>query len=69
MAQQMVNGSHQDGSTTITMPMSKRYAVVGEPNHGKHYQKKPNKHGKTQPHWNLSALANGTLVLPSRKYN
>lgn len=69
MAQQMVNGSRQDGSVTTTMPMSKRYAVVGAPDSGLHHQRKPNRHGKIQPHWNLSALANGTLVLPSRKYN
>ena len=36
MAQQMVNGSHYDGSVTITNRMSDRYAVVGEPFHGKH---------------------------------
>ena len=36
MSQQMVNGSHYDGSVTITNRMSDRYAVVGEPNHGKH---------------------------------
>lgn len=36
MSQQMVNGSHYDGSVTITNRMSDRYAVVGEPFHGKH---------------------------------
>ncbi len=36
MAQQMVNGSRYDGSVTITNRMSDRYAVVGEPFHGKH---------------------------------
>ena len=36
MAQQMVNGSHYDGSTTITYRMSRRYAVVGVPGAGKH---------------------------------
>lgn len=39
MAQQMVNGSHYEGSKTITNRMSDRYAVVGEPFKGKH--KKP----------------------------
>lgn len=39
MSQQMVNGSHYDGSVTITNRMSQRYAVVGEPMKGKH--KKP----------------------------
>lgn len=36
MSQQMVNGSHYDGSVTITNRMSDRYAVVGEPFNGKH---------------------------------
>lgn len=35
MAQQMVNGSHYDGSVTITNRMSDRYAVVGTPFAGK----------------------------------
>ena len=43
MSQQMVNGSHygkgingQGSSVTITNRMTDRYAVVGEPNKGKH---------------------------------
>lgn len=36
MSQQLVNGSYQKGSLTVTIRMSHRYAVVGEPNHGKH---------------------------------
>lgn len=36
MSQQMINGSHYDGSTTFTNRMSNRYAVVSEPFHGKH---------------------------------
>lgn len=39
MAQQMVNGSHYDGSVTVTNRMSKKYAVVNQPFEGKH--KKP----------------------------
>lgn len=39
MAQQMVNGSHYDGSVTVTNRMSKDYAVVNPPFEGKH--KKP----------------------------
>lgn len=39
MSQQMVNGSHYDGSRTFTNRMSDRYAVVSEPFKGKH--KKP----------------------------
>ena len=47
MSQQMVNGSHrgtgkdgQGSSVTITNRMSDRYAVVGEPNKGKHRKAK-----------------------------
>lgn len=32
----MVNGSFYNGSVTFTNRMSDRYAVVGEPFHGKH---------------------------------
>ena len=39
MAQQMVNGSHYDGSVTVTNRMSKDYAVVNPPFGGEH--KKP----------------------------
>lgn len=67
MAQQMVNGSRHDGSVTITQPMSRRYAVVGTPDNGLHHQRKPNRHGKAQPHWNLSDLAHGIIELPHRK--
>lgn len=42
MAQQMVNGSHYEGSKTVTNRMSDRYAVVSEPFKGKH--KKPQDH-------------------------
>lgn len=49
MAQQMVNGSEYNGSTTYTNRVSNRYAVIGEPNRGLHHQRKPNRHGKTQP--------------------
>lgn len=36
MSQQLVNGSYRKGPQTITFRMSDRYAVVGEPFHGKH---------------------------------
>lgn len=36
MAQQMVNGSHYDGSVTFTNRMTQRYAVVNPPLQGKH---------------------------------
>lgn len=39
MAQQMVNGSYYNGSTTVTVRMTNRYAVVNPPFDGKH--KKP----------------------------
>lgn len=39
MSQQLVNGSYQKGPLTVTNRMSYRYAVVGEPNHGKHHVK------------------------------
>ena len=38
MAQQMVNGSHHDGSVTMTNRMTPRYAVVGAPYAGKHFK-------------------------------
>lgn len=40
MAQQMVNGSHHGGSVTVTIRMTHRYAVVSEPNKGKHRKAK-----------------------------
>lgn len=36
MGQQMLNGSHHDGSVTVTNRMSDRYAVVNPPESGKH---------------------------------
>lgn len=36
MSQQMVNGSHYDGSVTITNRQTYRYAVVNPPYSGKH---------------------------------
>lgn len=59
MAQQMVNGSHYDGSRTITNRMTKRYAVVNPPFEGKH--KKPQDAmsiKKRKMHW---ALRNAEL--------
>lgn len=52
MAQQMVNGSHYDGSITFTNRMSDRYAVVGEPFHGKHVKPQDKKSLiKRKLHW------------------
>ena len=39
MSQQLVNGSYQKGSLTVTIRMSHRYAVIGKPDHGKHHVK------------------------------
>ena len=39
MSQQFHNGGHHDGSKTVSIRDSYRYAVVNEPNQGKH--KKP----------------------------
>lgn len=54
MTQQMVNGSHYEGSKTITNRMTDRYAVVSEPFNGKH-KKSQNRdallHRKV--HWKL----------------
>lgn len=52
MAQQLVNGSHYDGSVTITNRMSDRYAVVGTPYGGKHLKPQTDaaKH-KRKAHW------------------
>ena len=68
MAQQMVNGSHYYGSVTYTNRMSNRYAVVSAPESGAHYQKKPNRHGKTQSHINISVYAAGLVDLPRNKF-
>ena len=70
MAQQMVNGSHYSlsGSEIITFPMSKRYAVVSAPECGLHFQEKPNKHGKTQPHISINEYAQGLVDLPRNKF-
>ena len=68
MAQQMVNGSHYDGSVTYTNRMSNRYAVVSAPESGAHYQKKPNRHGVTQNHVKLSSYAAGLVDLPYNKF-
>ena len=52
MAQQMVNGSHYDGSVTITNRMSNRYAVIGIPYAGKHLKPQDeNSLAKRHAHW------------------
>lgn len=43
MAQQFQNDGHHDGSVTISIRSTRRYAVVNEPGKGKHYHK-PRKH-------------------------
>ena len=37
MAQQFQNGGHHDGSVTISIRSTRRYAIVNEPGKGKHY--------------------------------
>ena len=62
MSQQMVNGSHYDGSVTITNRMSQRYAVVAEPLKGKH--KKPQDTAslkKRKTHWLLRKELNAVI--------
>jgi len=52
MSQQMVNGSEYRGSETFTNRMSDRYAVVGEPFHGKHLKPQdPVSLRKRKEHW------------------
>lgn len=52
MAQQMVNGSKYDGSVTFTNRMSNRYAVIGEPFHGKHLKPQDSASlKKRKDHW------------------
>lgn len=43
MAQQFQNGGHHDGSVTISIRSTRRYAVVNEPGKGKHYHE-PREH-------------------------
>ena len=52
MSQQMVYGSHYDGSVTITNRMSDRYAVVNPPFFGKHMKPQDEKSKeKRKAHW------------------
>ena len=60
MAQQMVNGSKYDGSSTITNRMSDRYAVVGAPFAGKHLKPQdPISLSKRKEHWFIRNLNRG----------
>lgn len=43
MTQQFQNGGRHDGSVTISIRSTRRYAVVNDPGKGKHYHK-PRKH-------------------------
>lgn len=59
MAQQLVNGSHYDGSVTITNRMTNRYAVVGEPYHGKHLKPQdPDSLAKRKARWKAKKTMN-----------
>ena len=58
----MVNGSHYDGSVTITNRMSQRYAVVGEPMKGKHKKPQdPASLAKRKVHWKLRKELNAVI--------
>lgn len=62
MSQQMVNGSHYDGSVTITNRMSQRYAVVGEPMKGKHKKPQdPASLAKRKALWRFRQEFNGVI--------
>ena len=67
MAQQMVNGSHYDGSVTVTNRMSKDYAVVNPPLEGKH--RKPQDFAsleKRKTHWELRRMGFDAKTLSRR---
>ena len=52
MSQQMVNGSHYDGSVTVTNRMSCRYAVVNPPFSGAHLKPQDEKSlARRKEHW------------------
>lgn len=52
MAQQMVNGSHYDGSRTMTIRQSDHYAVVNPPFSGKHLKPQDERSlAKRKAHW------------------
>ena len=63
MAQQMVNGSHYEGSVTITNRMSNRYAVIGAPFAGKHLKPQDalSLH-KRKEHWLIRKLSRTAVV-------
>ena len=65
MAQQMVNGSHYDGSVTITIRQSPRYAVVNPPFSGAHRKPQDDKSkAKRKAHWKRR---NADLILKVKK--
>lgn len=54
MAQQMVNGSHYDGSRTITVRQSYRYAVINPPFSGVHLKPQDEKSlARRKAHWKV----------------
>lgn len=67
MAQQMVNGSHYDGSVTVTNRMSRDYAVVNPPFEGKH--RKPQDYAslaRRKAHWRLRKMDFDAKLLSRR---
>lgn len=54
MSQQMINGSHYDGSRTITIRQSDRYAVVNPPFSGKHLKPQDDRSlQRRKMHWKI----------------
>lgn len=52
MAQQMINGSRHDGSRTLTVRQTYRYAVVNPEFHGVHAKPQDDKSkAKRKEHW------------------
>ena len=49
MAQQFQNGGHHNGSVTISIRSSCKYAVVNEPGKGKHKRNCNNRLSKVKP--------------------
>lgn len=63
----MVNGSHYDGSVTVTNRMSKDYAVVNPPFEGKHIRPQDFVSlTKRKTHWKLRKMGLDAKTLSRR---
>lgn len=68
MAQQMVNGSHYDGSVTVTNRMSRDYAVVNPSLMGKHMKPQdPVSIARRRIHWRLRRLGYSPDTINGRR--